>query len=189
MFERVEIDGDGELYSIITWKNGKVSSATGLTWQEVVKRLTPKRSTGKDENFDQFWDAYPKDRRNSKVKARESWKRLYLDKHIDAILDGVQRHKKTEQWLKGFIPNAVTYLNQRRWEDILELAKTVDHKQSRFTSFFKATQAENIFGADPRLITPNDWEYGAKSYFGAEEGLTHKQTGDVIRFRDYKPIA
>lgn len=77
------------------------------------------------EAFDAFWQAYP--RRVSKVSALKAWKRLAPDDRLcGTILLALDSHKRSEQWTKDegrFIPHPATWLNQRRWEDDLKVAK------------------------------------------------------------------
>lgn len=67
-------------------------------------------------SFDLFWKSYPK--KVGKVPAEKSWLKVSGDKHVDAILLGVENWRRTSQWDDPqFIPHAATFLNQRRWED------------------------------------------------------------------------
>jgi hypothetical protein len=40
-----------------------------------------------------------------------------MDEHVERIVSHVSRLKGTTQWLSGFEPAPMTYLNQRRWLD------------------------------------------------------------------------
>jgi hypothetical protein len=40
-----------------------------------------------------------------------------MDQHVDRIVSHVSRLKTSNQWLSGFEPAPMTYLNQRRWLD------------------------------------------------------------------------
>jgi len=70
---------------------------------------------GTDADFERFWSAYPV--KTSKAGALSSWKRSHANKHVDKILAHVEAMKSSDQWKRGFIPHATTYLNQRRYED------------------------------------------------------------------------
>lgn len=71
-----------------------------------------------DGAFQKFWKAYP--RKTARAKALTAFRRLRLDAAlVEAILAALEAHKGTEQWLRGVIPHAATWLNQRRWEDEL----------------------------------------------------------------------
>ena len=70
----------------------------------------------KGTDFDRFWDAYP--RKTAKSKACESWNRLHPDATLlGIILAAIARQQECDQWKRGIIPHASTWLNQRRWED------------------------------------------------------------------------
>lgn len=68
--------------------------------------------------FGDFWSAWPTSKRKVGKGACESkWLRLGLDPLADQIIASVTRLKGSEQWLSGFEPAPLTYLNQKRWED------------------------------------------------------------------------
>jgi hypothetical protein len=46
----------------------------------------------------------------------------------DKIIASVSRLKGTEQWLTGFEPAPMTYLNQKRWEDETPVSTNVVDK-------------------------------------------------------------
>jgi len=77
------------------------------------------------ELFNQFWEAYPN--KKGKVVARKAFEKLNTDKSLlQAILKGIERYKKTRQWMKDngdYIPNPSTFLNQRRWEDEVKVER------------------------------------------------------------------
>lgn len=71
-----------------------------------------------DDDFDLFWQAYPK--KTGKDAARKSWGKVNAP--IDDVIYSLGWQKQTEQWAKNggqFIPNPATYLNQGRWKDEL----------------------------------------------------------------------
>lgn len=65
--------------------------------------------------FAAFWAAYP--RHQARSRAVEIWSRMHLDKHLDAILAGVNQQKTSKQWTDGYIPHAGTWLAAKRWLD------------------------------------------------------------------------
>lgn len=66
--------------------------------------------------FEEFWRAYP--RKTAKDAARKAWRKLAPDADLQALLaEALQRQAGWEQWRRGVIPHASTWLNQRRWED------------------------------------------------------------------------
>lgn len=78
----------------------------------------PEKSTTLSANADgewvKFWDLYP--RKTAKQTALKAFKRLKAE-DIALALAAVEVQKTTEQWQRGVIPHAATWLNQRRWED------------------------------------------------------------------------
>jgi hypothetical protein len=70
---------------------------------------------GSDDGFERFWSAYPV--KTAKQGALTAWKKGHAAKHLDRILKHIESMKQSDQWKKGFIPHASTYLNQRRYED------------------------------------------------------------------------
>lgn len=75
------------------------------------------------EDFETFWKEYPK--KVGKGGAFRAWKKIKPDASaIDKMIAGVKLQRTTEQWKKDkgqFIPNPETWLNQRRWEDEVEV--------------------------------------------------------------------
>ena len=75
------------------------------------------------ERFDGLWDYYPHSKRGSKQRALKAWNSLKPDSEtIDNIARGLQYLISTDEWQRGIgIPNVSTFLNNRYWEDALEL--------------------------------------------------------------------
>ena len=66
--------------------------------------------------FDRFWAAYP--RKVGKGAAERSFERIRPDAALlDGILRAIETQRQSDTWLRGYIPNPATWLNQRRWED------------------------------------------------------------------------
>jgi hypothetical protein len=59
------------------------------------------------------------------LEAKKSFIKLNPNETLlKEILDSLEKHKKTEQWLKDdgqFIPYPSSWLNGRRWEDEVEI--------------------------------------------------------------------
>lgn len=99
-------------------------SVSGNT-SEGVKEKTENRGASKPlahepAGFAEFWAAYPVNK-DKKAEARKSWIKLKPDADVQAkILAALEWQRQQPKWVKDngeFIPMAVTYLNQRRWED------------------------------------------------------------------------
>lgn len=74
-----------------------------------------------DQEFDQFWKAYP--RKVGKLYCLKIWKDPKKRKKrpgIDIILKAIEKQKRSELWTRDngkYIPNPSTWLNQGRWDD------------------------------------------------------------------------
>jgi hypothetical protein len=73
--------------------------------------------------FEEFWIAFPK--KIAKAIAQRSWNKINPDENMKTIIiAAIAKHKSTEQWQKNdgqFIPHPATWLNQRRWEDEVQV--------------------------------------------------------------------
>ena len=68
--------------------------------------------------FNDFWSAWPSSKRKvARAECEKKWAKHDLDMVADIIIANVTKLKKTEQWLGGYDPAPLTYINQRRWED------------------------------------------------------------------------
>lgn len=69
--------------------------------------------------FDEFWKIYPK--KAGKDPASKSWAKLSPDDDlIKKIMSALDVAVQSKDWLKEdgqYIPNATTWINQKRWED------------------------------------------------------------------------
>ncbi|MDI3298249.1 MAG: phage replication protein [Bacillota bacterium] len=79
-------------------------------------------------DFARFWAAYP--RKVARPKALQAWLRLSPSPDlVEQILAAVARQRASPQWRRDggqYIPHPATYLNQRRWEDMDEVAVSAD---------------------------------------------------------------
>jgi hypothetical protein len=66
--------------------------------------------------FAAFWAAYPT--QEDELPAKEAWAALGPDPPIEAILDSLERWKKTARWRAGYVPFAAKWLADRRWEKV-----------------------------------------------------------------------
>ena len=75
----------------------------------------------KEEDFLLFWDVYPK-----KVGKQQALAAFALvEQPVDRLIQAVQQQKLSGQWTRdngSFIPNAATWLRQKRWEDELPVS-------------------------------------------------------------------
>jgi hypothetical protein len=78
--------------------------------------IPPKPPTG---DFERFWAVYPK--KVGKEAARKAFSKVKTP--VDALITAISAQKRSTQWKKDngqYIPNPATWLNQGRWEDVLE---------------------------------------------------------------------
>ena len=78
------------------------------------------------DEFNQFWEVYPK--KELKKKSQEIWQRKKLDGSLKVILDFIERAKNTDRWQKGYIKQPPVFLNGECWND--DLSAYNDKKQS-----------------------------------------------------------
>jgi len=75
-------------------------------------------NTSSAARFEEFWAAWPVSKRKvGKAAVLGKWEKHNLDQVADVIIANVNDLKTSEQWLGGFEPAPMTYINQRRWED------------------------------------------------------------------------
>lgn len=85
-----------------------------------VKRDGERRTKpvgGYTDEFNTFWQAYPK--KVGKGAAMALFKKL--GQPLDECLAALKWQTKTRQWKEGYIPNPETYLRQRRFDDEPEI--------------------------------------------------------------------
>lgn len=101
-------------------ENGRQQSQKRDTEPSVTER-NRQPSAQQAARFDDFWSVYPHKR--GKKPSQAKWKAKRLDAQADAIIADVQRRiAGDERWLRGVIPDPLTYLNQERWEDELSMS-------------------------------------------------------------------
>ena len=89
---------------------------------ESKPNTNPKKIQNKNisisSRFDEFWATWPSSKRKvGKAAVQVKWVKAKLDDVADQIIANVESLKTSEQWLGGFEPAPMTYINQRRWED------------------------------------------------------------------------
>ena len=75
-----------------------------------------------EEKFERFWKEYP--RKIAKSVAFKSFVKINPDDNLfKTMIEKLVAYKETEQWQKDkgrFIPHPATWLNQERWQDVLD---------------------------------------------------------------------
>lgn len=91
--------------------------------EDKIEKRPPRPPRGMS-GFAEFWAEYPK--KVGKGAAEKSWKKINPDSDLTALIIGsLSGHMGSDQWRKDggqYIPNPSTWLNQRRWEDEIEVA-------------------------------------------------------------------
>lgn len=81
--------------------------------------ISPIVPSGDGADFDLFWKAYPK--KVGKKAAMKAFRRVKVP--VETLLQAIERQKCSDQWSRDggrYIPNPATWLNQGRWEDVLD---------------------------------------------------------------------
>lgn len=79
------------------------------------------------EGFGSFYLAYPK--HEGRAEAAKAWKKVNPDAAtVTAMLKAIDAQRNGRKWREGFIPMPATWLNQRRWEDEVEVASPLSAK-------------------------------------------------------------
>lgn len=74
------------------------------------------RKSKRDEEFESFWQAYPK--KKNKADARKAFDKVKVP--LQTLLDAIDRQKRSAQWSKDggqFIPYPASWLNKGAWDD------------------------------------------------------------------------
>lgn len=105
--------------------------------------------------FDRFWSAYP--RKTAKIKAEAAFKRVDVD--VDTLIAAVEQQKLSEQWRRGVIPHAATWLNQQRWQD-----EQPDYGACKFCSQPAIGQIQGVghCAIDRHIDQARDWARRSK---------------------------
>ena len=87
--------------------------------QEVEQEINNNARADRDPGFADFWKAYPK--KQGIGAAEKAWKKIKPSEQLlGAMLFAISKQKRSRQWREGYIPNPATWLNQRRWEDVVD---------------------------------------------------------------------
>ena len=89
---------------------------------EIAPKTNPKKiqiqNINTSSKFDEFWSSWPSSKRKvAKSAVLSKWKKLGLDRIAESIISNVNVLKESDQWMTGYEPAPLTYINQRRWED------------------------------------------------------------------------
>lgn len=77
-------------------------------------------------DFDEFWSAYPKERRVGKLAAKKAWSKQNGNRPpTEIILQKIEQLKQSHQWQSDngkYIPNPATWINRGGWDDELPIS-------------------------------------------------------------------
>jgi len=111
------------------------AEANSQTTTPKVKRM-PSKLALLPEGFGRFWEVYPK--KVAKSQAANAWKKVSQHPdEIDRIIADIEKRKTSPEWMKDggqFIPYPASYLNARRWEDIIDTVETKEALGERLRS-------------------------------------------------------
>ena len=91
----------------------------------IDKKRIDNSSSSNDDAFPEFWSNYPK--KVGKGAAEKSWKKHKPD--LAVVLEALEKQKNSDQWVRDggqFIPHPATWLNQKRWEDEVEVNQNIN---------------------------------------------------------------
>lgn len=92
--------------------------------------------------FEEFWQTYPK--KAGKKPCSAKWKARRLDRLADQIIKNVRdRIEGDSQWLRGFVPNPLTFINQDRWDDPIQKETAGEKAQRDHAETFDDIHARN----------------------------------------------
>lgn len=73
-----------------------------------------------ESSFEAFWTIYRKYQDANKKRAKTAWMRIKPDEDLTRkIMAAVNEQSQSEQWQRGYVPHAATWLNGEQWNDTL----------------------------------------------------------------------
>ena len=68
------------------------------------------------EDFLWFWSEYPS--KKAKLEALRAWRKTAdIRPDTEQLIAAIAAQKNSDQWMRGYVPNPATWLNQGRWDD------------------------------------------------------------------------
>lgn len=136
--------------------------------------------------FDSFWKVYP--RKIGKGEAEKSFKKAIKEVTLEAMIEAVRAQSNSDQWKKDggqFIPSPSTWLNQKRWNDELELSLSPilpDGPPDWLPENWKEI-AVKMLGSKAELYTshtdiPPDWRFSFKQFCTGERQFDEEEDAE-----------
>lgn len=72
---------------------------------------------GYSEDFEVFWELFPKLRRKAKQTAWRAWIAAIKTVNVDTIMSALREYADSDEAKGQYVPMPSTWLNSRRWED------------------------------------------------------------------------
>lgn len=89
-----------------------------VTGPQCAASSIPKSLVNAAYGFPEFWKAWPAGQRKvGKQQCLDKWARFGCADCASFITAHVEWLKTQDQWIRGFVPTPLTYLNQQRWID------------------------------------------------------------------------
>ena len=107
-----------------------------------------------EEDFEVFWDAYPKHTNTSKKEAYKKFCKAIEKTDLQTILNAIELQKKTKQWIDGYIPMATTWLNQEKWNDEVEIYSAPEGQKRYYSEEETSWKAANWLSKKLHMIYP-----------------------------------
>ena len=110
----------------------------------------------KDITFEQFYKLYP--RKVGRYLAEKNFKKLSQKDKLKAY-EGLSKYKKfwkANETDRQFIPHPSTFINQKRWEDDIEVPKTPQRKYKELLE--NAADTEDIKEALSGFFKERKWK-------------------------------
>lgn len=83
--------------------------------------------------FNDFWQEYPSsDRKVGKSACEKKWDIKKLNLIADKIITHVKAVKNCKQWVDGYAPSPMTYINQERWNDEVHQDESIAKLKAEF---------------------------------------------------------
>jgi len=117
LLAEVEVEGEGEGEREGSRASHAPSSEPSAPSVSSSPSLDTLEQDTKAAAFEVFWEKWP--RREAKPAARRAWAKIPIAEY-SALMSGLEMWRKSEQWTRGIVPHAATWLNGKRWEDEVE---------------------------------------------------------------------
>lgn len=102
------------------------------------------------DGFDAFYVPYPK--KVNKLEAIKAFAKLNPDADLLAeIIAGIERCKKSRDWIEGYVPNPATFLNKGGWMNEVQIAYSAE-ELAVITAYNEAL-ADICGEIDPAIFT------------------------------------